>query len=355
MNGGRSTDGVEIEAVRVLLGRLGVTPEQLIAAAGTGSASMPTFGDYVPRVADAVTAGTRRVYDTYWRRVVAVWGGRCLDDPTALEIAQLAEAMRQQAVLRGNARGGRTAAEHLIASLRCVYRFAVADGLLEEDDNPALRVPKPRRLASRRRALPDAQLAEIVDVAGRTGNDPDLDTLLIRLHMETACRRGGALALRRRDLDQEQCLVRLHEKRQTDRWQPVSPTLMRSLLEHDQARRPAGEPDQLLRYHNGNPLTSRRYDYLWHRLGRHLPWVASQQVTMHWLRHTTLTWVERHFSFAVARAYAGHDGRNDVGTTGTYVRADLYEVARALAALTGEPHPVAERGRETDMHVLRIA
>ncbi|GAA3396365.1 hypothetical protein GCM10020369_72810 [Cryptosporangium minutisporangium] len=44
----------------------------------------------------------------------------------------------------------------------------------------------------------------------------------------------------------------------------------------------------------------------------------------------------------MARAYAGHEGRTDAGTTATYVRADLYEVATALAALTGEPHPLAQ-------------
>jgi len=42
--------------------------------------------------------------------------------------------------------------------------------------------------------------------------------------------------------------------------------------------------------------------------GKHLPWVATQQVTAHWLRHTTLTWVERNFGSATARAYAGHTG-----------------------------------------------
>jgi integrase/recombinase XerC len=69
--------------------------------------------------------------------------------------------------------------------------------------------------------------------------------------------------------------------------------------------------------------------------------VAAQQISTHWLRYTTLTWVERHFGYAVARAYAGHNGRTDFGTTATYVRADLYEVAVALAALSGEPHPLA--------------
>jgi len=63
-------------------------------------------------------------------------------------------------------------------------------------------------------------------------------------------------------------------------------------------------------------------------------------------RHTTLTWVERNFGYAVAKAYAGHtDNGSDGGATATYVRATTYEVAAALAALTGEPHPLAPQER----------
>jgi hypothetical protein len=98
--------------------------------------------------------------------------------------------------VRRNARGGRSAAEHLISALRCLYRRAVADGYLDAADNPAAKVAKPRRLPSTRRAIGDVRLAEINDVAARTGDDPALDILLIRLHTETACRRGGALSLR---------------------------------------------------------------------------------------------------------------------------------------------------------------
>ena len=80
-----------------------------------------------------------------------------------------------------------------------------------------------------------------------------------------------------------------------------------------------------------------RFDY-----GRILPWVRTQGISMHWIRHTTLTWVERNFGYAVARAYAGHTDRgSDAGATTTYVRATVSEVATALAALTGEPHPLA--------------
>ena len=42
---------------------------------------------------------------------------------------------------------------------------------------------------------------------------------------------------------------------------------------------------------------------------------------------------QRNFGYAVARAYAGH---TDNGTTSTYVRASLSEVAAALV-VTGEP------------------
>jgi hypothetical protein len=62
-----------------------------------------------------------------------------------------------------------------------------------------------------------------------------VDTLLLRLHTETA-RRGGALALRPADLDPDQHLILLREKGETVRWQPVSPTLMARLVRHGQDR-----------------------------------------------------------------------------------------------------------------------
>jgi integrase/recombinase XerC len=94
-------------------------------------------------------------------------------------------------VARRNARGGRSAEEHLVAALRCLYQRAVDDGLIGEADNPARKVAKPRRLPTTWRALPDTRLAQINEIAAATGDDPELDTLLLRLHTETP-RRGGA-------------------------------------------------------------------------------------------------------------------------------------------------------------------
>jgi integrase/recombinase XerC len=331
----------DLDAARLLLARMGITPEQLLATAPADSRPMPTFRDYIAQVSAAIPAGTRRAYTTYWRRIEDEWGDRRIDEPTPLEIKQLCEQTKDRVITRKNSRGGRFAREHLIAAFRCLYRHAAADRLITDADNPALRVAKPRRLPSNRRALPHDRLAEINHVAATTGNDPDLDTLLLRLHTETACRRGGALALRPRDLDPEQCLILLHEKGGTTRWQPVSPTLMHALTQHTEQRASGDPAEQLLRYRNGHPITARRYDHLWTRIGTHLPWVATQQITTHWLRHTTLTWIERHFGYAIARAYAGHTNTN-AGTTTTYITATLHEVATALASLTGEPHPLAE-------------
>lgn len=329
----------DIDAAQLLLSRLGICPADLVTAAQKQIAA-PTFADYIPVVRAAVTEGTRRVYDSYWNRIVEHWGTRRLNEPTPSEINQLAQYTKAHVVARRNARGGRSAAEHLITALRCVYRHAENDGHIKTADNPALKVAKPRRLPSTRRAIPDTRLAEINQIAATTGNDPTLDTLLLRLHTETACRRGGALALQPSDLDPDQCLIQLREKGETIRWQPVSPTLMAHLQHHAQHRH-APTNSQLLRYTNGRPITSRRYDHLWVRIGNRLPWVATQQISTHWLRHTTLTWVERNFGYAIARAYAGHTDGGNVGTTATYVRASLHEVAAALAALTGEPHPLA--------------
>jgi integrase len=292
-------------------------------------------------VSAAVTAGTRRAYGSYWNRVLEHWSERRLDEITPSEIRQLMSYVKTHVVERRNARGGRSAAEHLVAALRCLYRHAEDDGLITAGENPARKVDKPRRLPSTRRAVTDDRLAEICQAAAEGGDDPELDTLLLRLHTETACRRGGALALRPSDLDPDQCLIQLREKGETVRWQPVSRTLMTGLVRHA-AERHAPPGGRLLRYRDGRPVTYRRYDGLWERIGRALPWVRTQQVSTHWIRHTTLTWVERNFGYAVARAYAGHtDAGGDAGATSTYVRASIGEVAAALAALTGEPHPLA--------------
>ena len=261
-----------VEAALVLLERMGLSPADL-AAVPQARTPVPTFAEYVPVVSAAVSDGTRRAYGSYWNRIIEHWGSRRLDEPTPSEIRQLMAYVKTHVVARRNARGGRSAEEHLVAALRCLYARAVDDGLITQAGNPARKVAKPRRLPTTRRALPIPGWRRSTRSPRATGDDPELDTLILRLHTETACRRGGALALRPRDLDSDQCLILLREKGETVRWQPVSPTLMARLVEHGQERH-APADGQLLRYRGGRPITYRRYDHLWTRIGRYLPWVA---------------------------------------------------------------------------------
>ncbi|MGC7101433.1 tyrosine-type recombinase/integrase [Amycolatopsis lurida] len=334
----------DLDAARLLLSRLGLTPSDLLDTTPARPPA-PTFAAYVPVVSAAVSAGTRGTYEPYWNYAVQAWADRPLDTITPSEIKQLGEHIRTHVIHRRNGRGGNGAVENFIGALRCLYRHAEDDQLIDPAANPAAKVAKPRRQESLRYALPPDRLAEINHTAATTGNDPELDALIVRLHTETACRRQGGVSLRPQDLDREQCLIQLREKGSTTRWQPVSPTLMGHLLHHGESRHAVEPHRQLLRYQSGQPITTRRYDHLWQRIGTHLPWARTQGVSTHWLRHTTLTWIERHYGPAIARGFAGHlsQASNNTPTIAIYTKATLQEIAAALATLTGEPHPLAPR------------
>ena len=141
-----------VEAALVLLERMGLSQADL-AGVPHARRPVPTFAEYVPVVSAAVSDGTRRAYGSYWNRVIEQWGGRRLDEPAPSEIRQLMAYVKTHVVTRRNARGGRSAQEHLVAALRCLYQRAVEDGLIGEADNPARKVAKPRRLPSTRRAV----------------------------------------------------------------------------------------------------------------------------------------------------------------------------------------------------------
>ncbi|WP_447002348.1 tyrosine-type recombinase/integrase [Saccharothrix isguenensis] len=331
----------DLEMARSFLERLGVSPTDLTRS--EKRKSVPTFGEFVPIVAGVVPMGSRKVYTPYWLKLTAQWGDARIDEKKPTDINWFIEHAKRTAIVRRSSRGGHSAAEHAFHALRCVHKYAVWNRLIDAREDPTEQVARPKRLKSNRHALDNALVSEIIEVASTTGNDPALDALLIRLHLETAARRGGALRLRLRDLDREQCLVRLHEKGDVSRWQPVSPTLMKHLLLMAHNRGARDEDSPVLRSRAGTPLTKRRYDHLWRRLGEHIDSVRTLGVSTHWLRHTTLTWVERSFGYAVARAYAGHSAAtaNRFSVTATYVRATINEVAEALSALTGEPHPLA--------------
>jgi integrase/recombinase XerC len=82
---------------------------------------------------------------------------------TASDISQLAGHIMATVAKRGNARGGRGAAEHLIAAFRCMYKFAVADG------GTCTQTPQTTRVAGNRlvSTTPDQLAAIMHDTEGR--------------------------------------------------------------------------------------------------------------------------------------------------------------------------------------------
>jgi len=339
-----ATDSARLDAAWQLLAELGISLADLRNDLRARPA-MPTVAEYLPRVAAAAGPGAQRTYGSYWRRMAIVWRDRRLDEIAATDVEAMRHEAAQLARSRRNSRSGRHAGEHVIAAARAVFVRAIADGLIEPGASPAHQVAKPRRLPNTRRALTTDELEQINHAARTGGNDVILDALLLRLHTETACRRGGALGLRLVDLDVANGLVRLIEKGGTQRWQPITLDLAARLAEHSRRRGAVLPTDKLLRFRDGRPLTSRRYDQLWKRIGVAVPWVAVQGISTHWLRHTTLTWVERHFGYGIARAYAGHTDSTGPATT-TYIKADIHDIATALSAMTGCRHPLADKTSE---------
>jgi integrase len=157
--------------------------------------------------------------------------------------------------------------------------------------------------------------------------------------VETACRSGGLLRLQVGDIDSKQCLVRFHEKGGKSRKQPVSPELAEALLAFAKSRGSVHSDDPVFRFHlegngKGRALTARRFERLWKRLRDEIRWVAEKQVSNHWLRHTTLTWVDRVVSSpAITSKYAGH-GPSTV--TASYTSARIDEIKQAHSSIFGK-------------------
>ena len=175
--------------------------------------------------------------------------------------------------------------------------------------NPAASVPKPRRRLSRRRPLDHREVEELIDAIRATSNDPDLDLLLVRFHLESGARREGALNLRLRDLDDRRATVWLREKFGVEREQPISPSLVQGLVHHASARGAAGAEDPVFRSRQGPRITRRRYNTIFDRARPCLPWADRTPVSAHVLRYTPIGAVGRLGGYAVAQAFAGHSPR----------------------------------------------
>ena len=230
-------DPARIAIARDLLAQLGVTLADLHDA-GTPASTVPTLADYLPSVIAAAGPGANRTYGSYWSRMAAAWG----DPPAGPDHGQ---RHRGHATPDGRDRPvtaqqpprparRRTRDRRRPRHLQPGHRRRTSS---PPSASPAHRVAKPRRLPNTRRALTADELDQINLAARTSGNDVVLDALLLRLHTETACRRGGALGLRlRRPRRRQRPGPAAARRASTLRWQPISLALAASLSEHAASR-----------------------------------------------------------------------------------------------------------------------
>lgn len=328
---------IRARAVLAELDALGLTVDDLIAAGGsTVRAGVPTVAEYVETVAASYKDTTEATYRSGWRVLVDLYGDQPISSLTSDDCHHvIAEAVRR-AQQRRSGSSGRSTTENCIGALRAVFRRAVDAGLVAQ--NPARGIDKPRRLANRRRALTETEVNQVWLAATETSNDPGLDLLLLRFHLETGARREGALNLRLGGIDHSRQTVWLLEKFGAEREQPTSATLLHELRRHAADRGGAGTDDAVFRTKRDQPMSRRRYNTIFDHIQARLEWAARTPVTAHVLRHTAITRVERTAGYAVAKHFAGHTDAGSV--TSTYVKASIHEVAAAVARITGEPHPL---------------
>ena len=245
---------------------------------------------------------------------------------------------------------GQGAREMAVTALRHLFGRMAAKGLTPT--NPAAGLKKGHRSGSRRRALDDTELAELFHVVASGGDDPELDVMLPWSSFELGARRGGLISLSVGALDRETQMVRLHEMGDHLADQPCSRELIDALLNFARTRggtccipgHPGYDPNAPVFYYiDSSPerphsLTSRRFDSLHRRVQLAIPWAKSIAYSGHDLRHTLGTMIEREASFETARRALRHAGAE---TTSTYTKATTQDVARAIARITGRPHPLA--------------
>lgn len=384
--------GISIEELAAYASRSGDDP-------GTGPSGYPTLAGHIAAFEATLKANTKRTWATHYRRLLDGVSPQCRCDcdacldlaggcacecrtcngkvgidacgdlvlkPKAVtasmvkQWADVAERMsRKRAVARNRKRAARGLAalpthghggrENAVTAYRALFEVLVEDEVWTT--NPAMRADKPQRSDTRRRGLRDGEIGEFLDTVASGGDDPELDTLLCWFHLETGARRAGAINLTVGCLHFAGQTVELYEKFDKLGDQPVSVELLDALLGHAISRggpscdpvSPSFDPSRPVFYFRHGrpgpaPLTDRRYDTLFARIQRELPWANEIHLAAHALRKTGASIVERIAGSQTARLFLRHGRRNP---TDTYVESWQERLAEAVVVMTGSPHPAA--------------
>lgn len=293
---------------------------------------------------------TYRTHNLFWKRLEAKFGSLDLSELKKSHIIEVATESQAHAKQTRDARNrkklekglplientGNKSFNACLEAISVVLRQAMEEELLTT--NITTQIKRKRMNQSSRHGLTIAQTNELFEAAIKGGNDPILDYIILWTLAETACRSGGLLKIQLGDINIDRNSITFYEKGSTSREQPISEELRDALIALAESRGAKNKTDAVFRFLPNKdgiskPMSARRFDTLWGRLRKDLDWVAQKGVSCHWLRHTTLTWVDRAFNQSVARAYAGHSAGS---VTDGYTTSTQDEIKRAHAVITGK-------------------
>ena len=300
---------------------------------------------------------TYRAYNTHWKQVEQVLGQRVIHTITAHEITVIIKEAALRAIANSDVRRAKKEALGIVTTpsngsrahnmamdaFRAIWSKALEVGAVKKD--PMESIKRERINKSPRHGLTTYQIDDLFTVVSTGGTDPLLDHTILWTLSEAACRRGGIIHLSLGDINRERQTIRLFEKGDTVFHQPITLALTDRLLALAEQRGSTKPSDPVFRQlptartSAFRAITGKVFDELFARLKDQVSWSKEVDVSAHWIRHTTLTWVERSFGGAVAQKYARHQGGN---VTAGYTESDVAEVAHALEVLTGTLHPLAQ-------------
>ncbi len=263
---------------------------------------------------------------------------------------------------------GRGAQETQVQASRWLWDQMRRDGVVPA--NVAKDVKMPSRQEPLARSLDVPDFLTVHSLAITTGDDPDLDGLILRHMVIQATRRGGVLALRCKGIDRDACTVTYwDEKRDTHRTRPSTPEHLDALVAHALERgprvpAPADAPDEVRRtgipaltpgdpvfYYRpedtfdadgyfvarrARPLTRKRFESLFTRIRRHHPGFDARGLRPHDIRHTSGRLLYEAGGDAAAKLQLAHDGGS---TSELYYKERMDQLAQLKRDLFSPPRP----------------
>lgn len=249
---------------------------------------------------------------------------------------------------------GRGAEESAVAALRSFFAFQ--EHPLNTTGTGVL--TKPTRRSRERRALTEWELIELCNTTELSGNDPDLDSLIVEYGIATGARRLGAYSLTVRQLRFDKQMIEMRDKGEVIADAPVSLDLLERLRSHA-IERGGPQCDTTIKGHdpyapvfwsrarnsNGRyrPLGPRRFDDLHERWRASHQWAEIEHVGYHHIRHTIAERLKTSYGQHVAQRYLRHA---DTSITDNYGRCTTAQLAGVMGELLGFEHPLVVGGQQ---------